>query len=247
MSPAHRHTLGPTGDTRSAARVRQRVAALLAKAESTTFAPEAEALTAKAQDLLARHALDAALGANASGGGPEVRTIAVPGTYAAGRAMLLGSVARANRASVVWDPQALVAMAVGFPEDLDATEVLWRSLLTQAEHALTAAGPQRDARGRSRTRSFRSAFWASFAQRIGQRLADQQRRTVADVAAGDPGCGLLPVLASRQRDVDAAMAEHFPRVTTRRTRVSSGEGWSAGRAAAERARLGATPGVGPAR
>lgn len=247
MASTHRHTLGPTSDTRSAARVRQRVAALLAKAESTTFAAEADALTAKAQDLLARHALDAALGAHTPGGGPEVRTIAVPGTYAAGRAMLLGSVATANRASVVWDSEASVAMAVGFPEDLDATEVLWRSLVTQAEHALAAAGPQRDAGGRSRTRSFRSAFWAAFAQRIGQRLADQQRRTVADVAAGDPGCGLLPVLASRQREVDAAVAEHFPRLTTRRTRVSSSEGWSAGRAAAEEARLGSRSRVGPPR
>ncbi len=231
-------------------RVYTKVRALLRKAESTSFPAEAEALTAKAQDLLTRYALDVAVidGTVDGAGGshaPEVRPVPVAGAYATGRAMLLGAVASANRCSAVWDPQATTVMLVGFAVDLDGVELLWRSLMSQAELAVAAAGPQFDHRGRSRTRSWRSAFWVSFSQRIGQRLAEQTAATVEQVAeADDGGDALLPMLASRQRDVDAAVRQHFPRLSSRRTRVSNGDGWSAGRVAADRARLHARQSVG---
>jgi len=231
-------------------RVYTKVRALLRKAESTSFPAEAEALTAKAQDLLTRYALDVAV---VDGGGepnpaanaPVVRPVPVAGAYATGRAMLLGAVASANRCSAVWDPQATTVMLVGFAVDLDGVELLWQSLMSQAEMAVAAAGPQFDQRGRSRTRSWRSAFWVSFSHRIGQRLAEQTAATVEQVAEADgDGDRLLPMLASRQRDVDAAVRQHFPRLSSRRTRVSNGDGWSAGRVAADRARLHARQPVG---
>ena len=51
----------------------ERVRALLAKAESTSFPEEADALTAKAQELMARHAIDAAMleGASVGATGPR--------------------------------------------------------------------------------------------------------------------------------------------------------------------------------
>lgn len=258
------HT-GEVGASGERERIEGRVRALLRKAESTPFGPEADALTAKAQDLLTRYAIDEALltggthhGGDATGGAaPVVRRIVVSGPYARGRAGLLGAVASANRCAVVWDAQASTAMAVGFDTDLEATEVVWRSLVAQAELAVAAAGPTVDHRGRSRTRSWRSAFWVSFSQRIGQRLTEQNRATIADVANQTPGVSsaLVPVLASRQRQVDDAVARNFPRLSTSRTRVSNGDGWSAGHQAADRARLGvdrpvagsAVPGVGTGR
>ena len=222
------------------ARLYDKVRALLRKAESTSFPAEAEALTAKAQDLLARYALDRALldgdRSPGAGGGPVVRSVAVPGTYATGRAMLLGAVATANRCTAVWDPHATTAMVVGYRVDLDAVEVLWTSLASQAEAEMVVAGPQRDPRGRSRTRSWRAAFWVSFAQCIGQRLDEQARLTVATIES-EQHADLTPVLASRRDEVDATLREHFPRLTTRRTRVTNGDGFSAGRHAADRADL----------
>ena len=231
----------PRTDDRN--RLIERVRALLRKAESTSFPAEAEALTAKAQDLLTRHALDEALlDVTVDGRRPVVRRVEVEGAYSSGRAMLLGAVGHANRCVAVWDPAASVAMLVGFAVDLDATELLWGSLVAQGEAAVRAAGPQRDQRGRSRTRSWRAAFWVAFAQRIGQRLEEVAAATTAEVAhtAGD----LAPVLASRQRDVDAAVRQHFPRLTRRRARVSNGEGWAAGHQAADRADLAARRPVG---
>ena len=54
--PRRRSSGGTVGEPKMLARIR----ALLAKAEATTFVEEADAFTAKAQELMARHAIDAA-------------------------------------------------------------------------------------------------------------------------------------------------------------------------------------------
>ena len=79
--------------------VLHKVRSLLAKAESTTFPDEAEALTAKAQQLMDRHAIDRAMLA-AGGrdpGRPEGRDVTIDAPYPRPKFHLLGAVARANR------------------------------------------------------------------------------------------------------------------------------------------------------
>ncbi|MFE0513034.1 DUF2786 domain-containing protein, partial [Streptomyces sp. NPDC058964] len=51
----------PRGEARPESRALARIRALLAKAEATGFPEEAEALSAKAQELMARHSVDEAL------------------------------------------------------------------------------------------------------------------------------------------------------------------------------------------
>ena len=51
----------PDDDASDRGRLLNRIRTLLAKAENTEFAAEAETFTAKAQDLMTRHAIDAAL------------------------------------------------------------------------------------------------------------------------------------------------------------------------------------------
>src|SRR4051794_24470656 len=89
--PARARPLGEpvAGDER----VLRRIRGLLAKAESTEFPDEAEALTAKAQELMARHAVDAAfLGADpATGGraGMATRRVHVDDPYVRAKTQLL--------------------------------------------------------------------------------------------------------------------------------------------------------------
>lgn len=221
-----------------------RVRALLAKAESTQFPEEAEALTAKAQELMARHSIDAALAAAGADpgrrGSPERRRVVVPNPYVTAKVHLLSVVARANRCEAVWMKDEGVVFLFGYPVDLEAVELLFTSLLLQATTAALAAGAQVDAWGRSRTRSFRSSFLVSFAARIGERLEEAAQHAVDEAVAEDEGAGggaLLPVLADRAADVRAARDEAFPRVRRTTTRVTNGAGWQAGRTAAERASL----------
>ena len=218
-----------------------KIRALLAKAESTTFPEEAEALSAKAQELMARHRIDRVLLDTAAGvtDGPVGRRIWLDDPYADAKAQLLGTVAHANRCQSVQITGVGCCHVIGFPTDLDVVELLHTSLLVQATTALAAAGPQRDGRGRSRTRSFRQSFLVAYSWRIGQRLADAaasvESTAVGDALAG--GVDLLPVLARREAQVDDAVAVAFPRLSHRRTSVSNPAGWAAGTAAADVADL----------
>jgi len=217
-----------------------RVRALLAKAESTEFAAEAEALTARAQELMARHSIDYAVLAAASGSTdtPSGRRLFVESPYEAPKAVLLDVVAAANRCRAVWHRGLGLCTVLGFPGDLDAVELLFTSLLVQATTAMTQAGSRHDAYGRSRTRSFRQSFLTSYAQRIGERLDEAAGMAQRQAVAESPGMDLLPVLAARDSAVEQATDEMFPELTRRTvTSATDREGWLRGRAAADLASL----------
>src|SRR3954452_25125297 len=83
-----------------------KVRALLAQAESTTFEAEAEAFTAKAHALMARHAIDAARVAAASGGDERPVTVRLPvdEPYVEAKSLLLHVVADQGRCRAVYYP-----------------------------------------------------------------------------------------------------------------------------------------------
>jgi hypothetical protein len=242
-------------------RLLSRIRALLAKAESTEFTEEAEALSARAQELMAKYSIDHALLAAETGNKEEPggRRIAVDNPYEAPKASLLQTVAQANRCRVVWSKELGLVTVIGFPADLDAVELLFTSLLVQANSAMLRAGTKRDALGRSRTRAFRQSFLISYAIRIGERLSEAAGHAEQQVAAeqaaasaGGDGGGkdLVPFLAARHQAVDDAVDAMFGDTLThsRAIRVTDAEGWQSGRAAADMASLhnrtpvaGATP------
>ncbi len=223
------------------AKVLAKVRGLLAKAESTTFPQEAEALSAKAQELMARHAIDHALAsAGARPEEPSGRRIPLQDPYADAKSLLLGAVARANRCQSIHVVQLAHATVLGFESDLMAVEVLFTSLLVQASRAMLAAGRDDP---RSRQRGFRSSFLSAYATRIGQRLEDSTADQVADVDAGEGG-RLLPVLAARRDAVEDAVDAMFgDGLVSRHTRISDPRGWVAGHAAADVADLAVGPEV----
>ncbi|WP_261570834.1 DUF2786 domain-containing protein [Frankia gtarii] len=231
---------GSMSDRSADPRMLDKVRALLAKAESTGFAEEAEALTAKAQELMARHSIDEALLAAAGEGSrdtPAGRRVGIDNPYEVAKASLLDVVADANRCRSVWSKNLGFATVVGFEPDLDAVELLYTSLLVQATTAMMKAGSRQDRAGRSRTRSFRQSFLASFAVRIGQRLMAATEQ-VSEQAAAEAGDGrLLPVLAARTDSVREATETMFPEIVARSVSATDGEGWASGRAAADLASL----------
>ena len=228
---------GPAGRRKQgSAAMLERVRALLAKAESTTFPEEAESLTAKAQELMARHAVDAAmLDAGTAAGAADVAgwRIGVDEPYAAAKSMLLAGIAEANRCRAVWSAKLGFSTVFGDPSDLETTELLFTSLLVQGTDAMVRAGRAVDD-GRSRTRSFRQSFLLAYATRIGERLAATTSSVVAE-GAERHGDALLPVLAGRSEAVEEAVRVAFPKIVGRERRVSDYSGWVAGRAAADRA------------
>ena len=213
------------------------VRGLLAKAESTTFDDEAEALSAKAQELISRYALERLLDVESSGseiGGPTARRIWLESPYVGAKAQLVHQVAKANACRCVLSDPPGVSTVVGSEADLDAVELLVTSLLVQAGAAMLRYGRTVDARGASRTRSFRRAFLLAFALRIGERLEATTEQVLRE---SGHQVDLLPVLRSRDEAVEAAFRELVPATRTTTVTVSNSAGWRAGQAAADLASI----------
>ncbi|RAO29193.1 hypothetical protein ONO23_04535 [Micromonospora noduli] len=231
------------GSARSGSPMLDRVRALLAKAESTTFPAEAEALTGKAQELIARHSIDEALLAAGSERGdlPGGVRLSTDTPYAGARALLVQEVAAANRCEAVWSDDLGFATVLGWPADLVAVELLYTSLLVQATAAMLRGRAERRQGSGRRTKVWDESFLNAFALRIGERLrtATEAATDAADQAATETAGAerLLPVLAARGEAVRERLDTLFPGVTRHRLSVRDAEGWSSGTSAADRASL----------
>jgi hypothetical protein len=224
-------------------KVVDKIRALLAKAEATEFPAEAESFTAKAQELMSRHAIDTAMVSNDRphdlGGDVRSRRVHIDDPYAAEKASLLAAVSTSNGGQAVWQSGFGWATVVGFPVDLDLIELLFTSLLIQLTRAM---GEAAHAGGRTKSPSFRRAFVLSYANRIHERLA-QARHVAHDDAALQYGTALVPVMAARDDAVDQVMTQMFPHMRQSRTRQVDLQGWRAGRLAADVASLQAGSGM----
>lgn len=213
-------------------RMLTRIRALLAKAEATGFPEEAEALSAKAQELMARHSVDEALlaaGAPAADA-PGACRIGVEPPYEQAKAVLLDAVATANHCRAVWNEPLGFSTVVGFEPDLEVVELLHTSLLVQAQSAMAKAEAAQRAGGRKRTKTFRQSFLAAYAHRVGTRLREAAASPVSE--------DLLPVLATREVAVTDRLDRMFPETTTTRLRgVTDEAGWTEGSQAADRAQV----------
>ena len=149
----------PQTTTATADPVLAKIRALLAKAESTTFEAEALTFTAKAQELMTKHAIDAA---GIHGGAAHGRRGAERDPRA-GRPSLSkgegppGAATVARRLPLPYRPPRRLRSpeVIGMPSDLAAVDLLFTSLLVQAQTALM--------RATGSTRSYRSSFLYAFA------------------------------------------------------------------------------------
>ncbi|WP_369171318.1 DUF2786 domain-containing protein [Streptomyces sp. R28] len=232
LEPLDEQAEPPTRHSKPESRMLTRIRALLAKAEATGFPQEAEALTVKAQELMARHSIDEALlDAQApSHDAPGACRIGVEPPYEQAKAVLLDAVATVNHCRAVWNEPFGFSTVVGFEADLEVVELLYTSLLVQAQVAMAKAEGAQRAGGRKRTKTFRQSFLAAYAHHVGTRL-----RAAAEMPVSDD---LLPVLASREVAVTGRLDRMFPETTTTRLRgVSDEAGWVEGAEAADRAQM----------
>lgn len=250
LGPLPGHWVPPAEGTAAAAaveeRILERVRALLAKAESTTFDAEADTFTAGAQALMARHSIDAAMLAAAAPGravgeGPTARRISIDPPYEGPKVALLDAVATANRCRTVWSKELGFVTFFGFGTDLSAVETIFTSLLVQSTRAMARAGTRTYAGGQSRTRSFRTSFLSAFAHRIGERLrevTEEETSAREGAAGGESGRALVLVLEERTAEVDDAVTQAFPDLVSKPlSHASDAEGWHAGTRAADAASI----------
>lgn len=213
-----------------------KVRALLAKAQASTFQDEADAFLSKAQELMARHNLDRAILEQEGHSGVvevEVRRIWLEDPYLKQKGFLLAVIADANRCRTVSVYDYGFVTVFGHPDDLNALDLLFTALLVHASKQMTlAVGTARP--------SYRRSFLLAYASRVGERLRDAAAGAAA-AAMASAGDALLPVLARREREVDQALSQMFPETTNSTFSITDRAGWAAGRAAADLAELSRQP------
>jgi hypothetical protein len=200
----------------------RRIRGLLDQAENTPFPDEAETFAAKAAELMARHRIDQAMvdrhRRRRHGGIVELDIELGRGQYVRARLALLGAVASAFDCRLLTSsgPDGRTGHVIGHSSDAEQVSLLYTSLLVQATRA---ADVETTPRGQARV-SFRRGFLLGFAQRVGDRLAEQMAAAVeqADSSDGDDhtestGRSVALVLADRRSEVDAWVADRYGPLT----------------------------------
>src|ERR1035441_3947589 len=219
-----------------------RVRKLLAKAEAEGVTPaEAEALTTKAAELMAKYGIDRALlaASRPDTDQPASRIINVPNPWARVKAHLLCGLGSAMRCQCILlsgsGPGARIHV-FGYASDLERTDVLYTSVLIQMWHGLAgAAMPAWSNSARAWRRSWLLGFATAVISRV--RAAEHGATSEATSRAGDPGSRTALVLADRALVIRSQVEQAYP--VTRTARVTySGSGYGAGYAQGQRADIG---------
>jgi Protein of unknown function (DUF2786) len=219
---------------------------LLAKAEGTDNANEAEAFSAKAAQLIAEHRVDPEHVREAlTHGALGLRRIRLGrGAYVRARLALLDAVARNQDCEVVFEtgPAGTTAVVAGYESDLEVTEVMYTSLHVQA--ASRMAGVR--SRTPAATQRWRRAFLFGFANRVAEQLESAKAHAGASDATTVDGRvpraeDRAPDVLARSARVRAFAAHSFgPVAAARAAAPAQRSGWRDGHRAAAHADLGRT-------
>ncbi len=233
----------PATGSEAAAALLDRVRKLLTKAESDgVTAAEAQALTAKAAELMAKYGIDRALLAarRPETDRPADRKVDIDNPWARVQAHLLCGVAAAMRCQCVLLPRPAPGTRIhifGFASDIERTDVLYTSLLLQMWQGLgTAQIPGWSRSPRAWRRSWLLGFISAVVSRI--RAAEQDATTRAASPAAE-GERMTLVLADRRQVIMRNIEHAYP--VTRKTQMTySGSGYGAGYTEGQRADIGAS-------
>jgi hypothetical protein len=218
-----------------------RVRKLLAKAEADGVTPEeAQALTAKAAELMAKYGIDRALLAaqRPETDQPASRMVDIYNPWARVQAHLLCGLASAMRCQCILLPsgEGQRVHMFGYASDLERTDVLYTSVLVQMWHGLIATSvPARASSVRAWRRSWLLGFAAAVTARV--QAAEEGAEAAAVAAPAGPHANAALVLADRSLVIRRNVAAAYP--VTRTARLTyTGSGFGAGYKQGERADLG---------
>jgi hypothetical protein len=230
-------------NTEASSRLLDRVRKLLAKAEDESVTPpEAQALTAKAAELMAKYGIDRALLAadRPETDQPSNRMLDVDNPWARVKAHLLCGLGSALRCQCIMlhTTEGLKVHTFGYSSDLERLDMLYTSVLIQMWHGL--AGAQVPAWSRS-PRAWRRSWLLGFATAVITRVRAAEYAATCqatDPAAASSSRAAL-VLADRAQVIRGEAERAYP--LTRTARVTySGTGYRDGYAQGQRADIGTT-------
>jgi hypothetical protein len=226
-------------------RLLDRVRKLLAKAEAEgVTTAEAEALTAKAAELMAKYGIDRALLAarRPETDRPGNRIVQLYNPWARVQAHLLCGLAAALRCQCILlpSPAGQRVHVFGYASDIERADLLYTSVLVQMWHGLVAAQipVATEAGGSGGVRAWRRSWLLGFATAVIGRVRAAEQRAEQSAAAPGRGAGHAAlVLADRAVVIRQHVAHAYPQTRTARM-TYSGSGYGAGYAQGNRADIG---------
>lgn len=225
-----------------------KVQKLLAMAERTDNPAEAEAFSAKAEQLMMTYAIDQAMLDSART--PEERekivavTMKLYAPYVTAKRVLVHNVAGVfNVQTLYTDTMRYSAKdsvgystLVGFTSDVEKVELLMTSLLIQQTRAIAVARPPY----RANLRTFRTSFAMGFANTVINRVRKAYTEAKKE-ATSTSGTSTELALFDRKQLVKSEFDSMFPnRTKGRPVNISSAQGYRDGQAAGVLADLGQT-------
>jgi Protein of unknown function (DUF2786) len=229
-------------NTEASSRLLDRVRKLLAKAEDESVTPpEAQALTAKAAELMAKYGIDRALLAaeRPETDKPSNRMLDIDNPWARVKAHLLCGLGSSLRCQAILlsTSTGTKVHVFGFQSDLERLDVLYTSVLIQMWHGLTGAEvPAWSRSPRAWRRSWLLGFATAVISRV--RAAEQAAASRATGTADAAGSRTALVLADRAQVIRGEAERAYP--LTRTARITySGTGYRDGYAKGQQADIGA--------
>jgi hypothetical protein len=221
-----------------------RVRKLLAKAEAEGVTPhEAEALSGKAAELMARYGIERArLGALH----PETdksadMIVEIEDPYATTKALLLSNLAGAmgGQAIRLSSKGTTKIHVFGYQSDLDRIEMLYTSLLVQMHRAMTWQQRAISAYDRNHIRAWRRSFMIGYTSGVVLKVKAAEDAARNNAAAEDTPGGMSTalVLADRSLVVKTRIQQAYPRMRTNKISYS-GNGYAKGYREGQRADIG---------
>jgi hypothetical protein len=231
-----------SGSPETPSRLLDRVRKLLAKAEDESVTPpEAQALTAKAAELMAKYGIDRALLAadRPETDRPDNRILDIDNPWARVKAHLLCGLGSALRCQCIvltgTRPGTRIHM-FGYASDIERADLLYTSVLVQMWHGLVGAEvPAWSSSPRAWRRSWLLGFATAVISRV--RAAEHAATSQATSPSAAAGSRTALVLADRTQVIRRNVEQAYP--VTRNARITySGSGYGAGYAEGQRADIG---------
>src|SRR5262247_3232664 len=203
----------PVSETPEALLGRVRKLLVKAEADGVTQA-EAQALTAKAAELMAKYGIDRALLAarRPETDRPADRVIDIGNPWARVQAHLLCGLASALRCQCVILPRPGPGSRIhvfGFASDIERTDVLYTSLLIQMWQGLATAQPPHWSRS---PRAWRRSWLLGFATAVVARVRAAEQEATSRATAPEARSGSQPalVLADRALVIRRNLEQAYP-------------------------------------